>query len=214
MPNRDRLYLHNTGVYRALALDNEAEDFADLPDGIWGLVTGPEHEAAARLQGEWTGKGVLPRDLCKKGTEHGEQAAWFAWVAANVGTMPDLSKAFAIPNGGLRDAKTASMMKAEGVRSGIPDVLLPVTVECCKKIPSLNHHYQMFGETRPRGMANAIGEYFFFAGLWLEFKRKKKGRLSSEQVDRIEQLRADGYAAIRVNGWIEARDAAICYLKS
>lgn len=207
MPDRPILWFHpESDSYFA---GDESEDGPEISN-VTGIL---EHEAAARLQGEWTGKGVLPRDLCKKGTEHGEQAAWFAWVAANVGTMPDLAKAFAIPNGGLRDAKTASMMKAEGVRSGIPDVLLP------KPVIAHVHHVGMFGDAMPLGAANAMvytgrNEFFFFAGLWLEFKRKKKGKLSSEQVDRIDQLRADGYAAIRVNGWIEARDAAICYLKS
>lgn len=208
MPNRTKLYInHPTGIYRAVEVGNEGAEFEDI-GGQWLEVSGPNEIAAARLQGEWLGKGVLPRDLCKKGTEHGEQAAWFAWAAANVGTFPDLAKAFAIPNGGLRDAKTASMMKAEGVRSGIPDVLLPKPVRIPFDNPAF---YSMFKEATPVG---SFRESAFLAGLWLEFKRKKKGRLSSEQVDRIEQLRADGYAAIRVNGWIEARDATICYLTS
>lgn len=205
MPNRTKLYFNGT-AYRAVDETNPSADIGDIGGG-WIAVSGQDSEAAARLQGEWTGKGVLPRDLCKKGTEHGEQAAWFAWAAANVGTLPDLAKAFAIPNGGLRDAKTASMMKAEGVRSGIPDVLLPKAV----RIPANEQFYMMFKSSLPLGDFRSGA---FLAGLWLEFKRKKKGRLSSEQVDRIEQLRADGYAAIRVNGWIEARDATICYLTS
>lgn len=205
MPNRTQLYWNpNCDVYRAVEVGKENEEFEGF-DGLWTAVQGAQHESAARLQGEWTGKGVLPRDLCKKGTEHGEQTAWFAWAAANVGTLPDLAKAFAIPNGGLRDAKTASMMKAEGVRSGIPDVMLPKPVRAV-----FIKHFHLFDETLP--LRESGYEVLWFAGLWLEFKRKKKGKLSSEQIDRIDQLRADGYAAIRVNGWIEARDATICYL--
>ena len=32
----------------------------------------------------------------------------------------------AIPNGGKRDIRTAAMLKAEGVKPGVPDICLPV----------------------------------------------------------------------------------------
>lgn len=35
---------------------------------------------------------------------------------------------FAIPNGGLRHKATAGRLKATGVKSGVPDVMLPVSV--------------------------------------------------------------------------------------
>ena len=33
---------------------------------------------------------------------------------------------FAIPNGGMRHKRTAAMLKAEGVKAGVPDLFLPV----------------------------------------------------------------------------------------
>lgn len=33
---------------------------------------------------------------------------------------------FAIPNGGARDSRTGAMLKAEGVKAGVPDICLPV----------------------------------------------------------------------------------------
>jgi hypothetical protein len=58
--------------------------------------------------------------------EHIEQSALFDWLNDNAAAMPDLAKAFAIPNGGYRNIKTAGRLKAEGVKPGIPDVMLLV----------------------------------------------------------------------------------------
>lgn len=97
---------------------------------------------------------MTPEQLAAKGTESGEQKALFAWAAmacykgfvwaddmgcyqthpaVNYPTAPvaELKWMHAIPNGGKRDAVTASRMKAEGVRVGIPDVMLPVARHGC-----------------------------------------------------------------------------------
>lgn len=58
-------------------------------------------------------------------TEHAEQKAviqWWAWHCTGYG-LPSFAL-FAIPNGGNRDAITGAMLKAEGVRAGIPDLML------------------------------------------------------------------------------------------
>lgn len=39
-----------------------------------------------------------------------------------------LDSMFAIPNGGLRHKATAGRLKATGVKSGVPDIMLPVSV--------------------------------------------------------------------------------------
>lgn len=59
-------------------------------------------------------------------SEHGEQAALFDWAnwQANLGYEP-LRWMFAIPNGGKRDDWTGAALKAEGVKSGVPDMCLP-----------------------------------------------------------------------------------------
>ncbi len=40
--------------------------------------------------------------------------------------MPELDLMFAVPNGGHRHVLTAVKLKAEGVKSGVPDICLPV----------------------------------------------------------------------------------------
>ena len=58
--------------------------------------------------------------------EHEEQCALFDWAAWMEKTIPALKLLHAIPNGGKRDIRTAAMLKAEGVKPGVPDLCLPV----------------------------------------------------------------------------------------
>jgi len=62
-------------------------------------------------------------------SEHDEQVAIFKWVELNIITYPQLKNIFAIPNGGQRSRITGAMLKAEGVKSGVPDLCLayPIT---------------------------------------------------------------------------------------
>lgn len=65
---------------------------------------------------------VTPEDA----TEHDEQSALMQWADDNTDTYPDLRWLFAIPNGGQRHQYVAAKLKAEGVKSGVPDLFLPV----------------------------------------------------------------------------------------
>lgn len=89
-----------------------------------------------------------PDELSAKNTESGHQKALFAWAAmaqqwgfevANdmdayqpvlnrplKNPIPCLAWLHSIPNGGLRDARTAALMKAEGAKSGVADIFLPM----------------------------------------------------------------------------------------
>lgn len=61
------------------------------------------------------------------GSESGEQKALFEWwqyYSRSLGLAQELL--YAIPNGAKRDAVTASRLRAEGVRAGIPDICLAV----------------------------------------------------------------------------------------
>lgn len=60
-------------------------------------------------------------------TEHQEQCTLFEWAAWQEGIWPELRLLHAIPNGGKRDIRTAAMLKAEGVKPGVPDIFLPVS---------------------------------------------------------------------------------------
>jgi hypothetical protein len=63
--------------------------------------------------------------------ETDEQQALFQWAALMEGQYPELRLLYAIPNGGARHKATASRMKAEGVKSGVPDICLPVARRGC-----------------------------------------------------------------------------------
>lgn len=62
----------------------------------------------------------------RSSTEHRIQAALFKWARYASTSHPGLRLMFAIPNGGARDAITGAMLKAEGVKPGVPDIFLPV----------------------------------------------------------------------------------------
>ena len=59
-------------------------------------------------------------------TEDNEQAALFEWSAYASGKYPELELMYAIPNGGKRHIHTAVVLKQTGVKSGVPDIFLPV----------------------------------------------------------------------------------------
>lgn len=60
----------------------------------------------------------------RKGSEeHDHQAAFFKWL----GNYPNIrDSAFAVPNGGSRHPAEAVKLRAEGVTSGIPDVMIGI----------------------------------------------------------------------------------------
>ena len=71
---------------------------------------------------------LTPERIAEVQSEHGQQTALFAWAALpeTKATCPGIENMFAIPNGGERNLKVASNLKAEGVRAGVADVFLPV----------------------------------------------------------------------------------------
>ena len=61
-------------------------------------------------------------------TEHEEQVQLMSWcmlMADRTGNR-EYDMIFAIPNGGARQKATAGKLKAEGVKPGVPDLMLPV----------------------------------------------------------------------------------------
>lgn len=70
---------------------------------------------------------MSPEDYAKAGTEHSHQVALFMWSSQNLDKYPVLKWMYAIPNGGERNIAVAGRLKAEGVKSGVSDVCLPVS---------------------------------------------------------------------------------------
>lgn len=61
------------------------------------------------------------------GSESEEQQALFQWAEVMSRHYPKLALLYHIPNGGARSKGTAGRLKAEGVKSGVPDICLPVS---------------------------------------------------------------------------------------
>jgi hypothetical protein len=69
-------------------------------------------------------------------TEHAEQVAVFQWASMSKNIYPELVLLFSVPNGaklpytkndqGKRFSRQAQVLKAEGMRPGVPDMVLPV----------------------------------------------------------------------------------------
>lgn len=55
-----------------------------------------------------------------------EQAALFQWAEYQLGKYPELALMYHVPNGGSRNKAEAANLKRQGVKSGVPDVCLPV----------------------------------------------------------------------------------------
>lgn len=89
---------------------------------------------------------------------------------------------FAVPNGGHRHPAVAAKLKAEGCDPGVPD---------------------LFVTTRPPGL-------YGVPYIVVEMKRTKGGRLSVEQRDWLEHLKAQGAVTMVAHG----ADEAIAFLET
>lgn len=58
--------------------------------------------------------------------ESAEQTALFQWAEYNSRKIPELRMMYHIPNGGSRNKIEAVHLKAQGVKSGVPDICLPI----------------------------------------------------------------------------------------
>ena len=73
-----------------------------------------------------------PEQLAKSGSEAAHQTALFAWAALQLQRWPELRWLHHIPNGGSRGDSAQSrairggQLKAQGVRTGVADLCLPV----------------------------------------------------------------------------------------
>lgn len=116
-------------------------------------------------------------------TEDQEQAWVIQWARRNSDNHPELILLFHTPNGGHRSKRQGALLKLTGVRAGVPDLFLPV----------------------------ARGGYH---GLFIEMKvaDRKKGRVSKEQKQWIDDLITQGYDAKVCYGFEEARGAIVAYL--
>lgn len=119
-------------------------------------------------------------------TEHHEQVAVMRWAALCADLHPDLRWLYAIPNGARTSIGTARKLKAEGLKSGVPDLCLPV----------------------PRGVDHITR----YNGLYLELKRTRGGVVSATQREWHQALIERGYSVHVCRGATEAIHALCRYL--
>lgn len=122
-------------------------------------------------------------------SESQEQIALFDWARLNEEIIPELKLLHAIPNGGKRHITTAVRLKREGVKSGVPDMFLPVPKEIIDE--------------------SFVSETFY--GLYIEMKVgcNKPTKIQSWW---HELLKYQGYKVEVCYSWIEARDIILQYL--
>lgn len=141
---------------------------------------------------------IMPPPLPKKKRSQEEslmQRALIKWWAANCRHfgVPELAL-FSIPNGGARSAITGSIMKAEGARKGVPDLMLAVA-KFILGVGEGTHH-------KPAHFNHA---------LFLELKRRD-GIVSPEQEAYHSLLRAQGYKVVVVRSLQECINEITTYL--
>lgn len=133
-----------------------------------------------------------PHKLAKSGSEHGHQSAF---MLALLRWSPEVhAHTFAVPNGAalaergkspqarLTGAIRMNRLKAEGLKTGVPDVFV--------------------AWPQPGGM---------YAGLFIEFKVADKGVIGPDQKTWRERLQSRGYAVRTVFSWKEAINATCSY---
>lgn len=139
---------------------------------------------------------VPPPPLPRKKRSNEEsvmQRQLIKWWAANCRHfgVPELCL-FSIPNGGARSAITGAILKAEGARKGVPDLMLA----------SPNYYWFDSGVDKVRVLC---------AGLFLELKRPA-GIVSPEQEVYHSLLRARGYKVVVCRSLTEAINEITTYL--
>jgi len=117
--------------------------------------------------------------------EHQEEV--FNWCNSNLDTYPEVDLLFAVPNGVKRSKRYMAKLKRQGLKPGIPDMLLPVA--------RWGFHGLFIELKRPAGPGHA------------------KGRTSKEQKKWINNLNQQGYSAIVCYGWKETVQTIKYYLE-
>ena len=118
-------------------------------------------------------------------SEHDEQVKFFNWARDNEARHRQLRWMFSIPNGGHRHIGVAKKLKAEGVKKGVHDIMLPVIRETYE------------GKILP--------------GLFIEMKFGAN-TLTKEQKEFKVAMEAEGYQTATCRKWDEAREVVINYL--
>jgi hypothetical protein len=93
------------------------EDLKSNPPNMGSAVQPPNYDSSTQ---------VPFRPELQVPTESVEQICLFRWAANECEDYPELELMYHVPNGGSRNKIEAARLKAEGVKPGVPDIVLPV----------------------------------------------------------------------------------------
>ncbi len=125
--------------------------------------------------------------------EESHQIAFIEWLSLN---YPDIyNVTFAIPNGGKRNIREAARLKQQGVKPGVPDLLVAYPVK------------KAFNEVCGGGLE--IITVVSYPGLFIEMKRpitafSAKPSLTKSQKVMLGWLEAKGYKCVVAYGFDDA----------
>lgn len=122
-------------------------------------------------------------------TEHNEQKSLFQRLEFMMRDNPRLGMAYAIPNGTRTTIRVAKKMKAEGVKSGMPDIHYPV---------ARNGYLSLYIEMKARPYKNTEGKVV-------------SQKLSGNQKRCKAALEREGHLVLMAEGWEEALGIILTY---
>lgn len=120
-----------------------------------------------------------------------EQQSYFAWADVWSKKIPELRDLYAVPNGAKKSPAMAGKFKREGLKAGVPDIVLP---------HARGNAHALYIEMKRRRVAGERGN--LLAG----------EKPSPQQLDWHERLRAAGNRVVVAYGWDEAVEATLLYL--
>ena len=121
-----------TAEYRAYLQNIESgqhepsEEIGELPSSHFGRMSAAQYQAMPHPQKQPAQK-IAPK---KNPTlpippEREAQQAVMKWAEAASGKWPELRLLYHVPNEGRRSMATGGRLRAEGLKSGVPDLCLP-----------------------------------------------------------------------------------------
>jgi hypothetical protein len=120
-----------------------------------------------------------------------EQQNLFGWAAWAEKGHPELKDMYAVPNGAFKSKAMAAKFQREGLKPGVPDIVLP---------HARGGYHALYIEMKRKRVPGKRVEL------------RVGTRPSEEQLDWHLRLRAAGNCVFVAYGWEEARDYILAYL--
>ena len=118
----------------------------------------------------------------------GQQEALFEWAQYQLWHMPELEYMFHVPNGGKRDKATAVALNRQGVKAGVPDIVLPVARDGFHGLYlelKGGHNKQHQSEKRPVNGWRGVGYYTAVCYGWQEAAKLIETYLLKTEIDAV-----------------------------